>query len=199
MSGCPRSLQVATFRASRRAAQSGSPVAPAVSKSLHSTRPRPSPRSWSGCPRSLQVATFPAGGRAGRRLVRLPPQSPSRYIPGRRALASARGPVAPAVSKSLHSNRLGDPKLLLSGCPRSLQVATFQVAARSPALEVRLPPQSPSRYIPGLVEGAAQRGPVAPAVSKSLHSYAWPLPCLSESGCPRSLQVATFRWPSGDR
>ena len=39
------------------------------------------------------------------------------------------------------------PRLSPSGCPRSLQVATFVVRNMLRAFQVRLPPQSPSRYI----------------------------------------------------
>ena len=101
----------------------------------------------SGCPRSLQVATF--SGRLGdaQMPVRLPPQSPSRYIHSREPSPETPSPVAPAVSKSLHSgtNRAG--RGARSGCPRSLQVATFDAGCALPEGMVRLPPQSPSRYI----------------------------------------------------
>ena len=150
--------------------------------------------SWpsSGCPRSLQVATF--AGRAGPDAspVRLPPQSPSRYILDRGAPAEQSRPVAPAVSKSLHSlaarGRMRQP----SGCPRSLQVATFDGEGLARIPGVRLPPQSPSRYILRRVTPWRALSPVAPAVSKSLHSAAGAPLCVAQSGCPRSLQVATF-------
>ena len=213
-SGCPRSLQVATFatrprsppRVVRLPPQSPSryirrrrprprrtgPVAPAVSKSLHSSICRGPLARRSGCPRSLQVATFWFVLLLKSWHVRLPPQSPSRYIPAERSPPPAPRPVAPAVSKSLHSRAgvaASDPG---SGCPRSLQVATFDRAAHLALASVRLPPQSPSRYIRLPGGGLTVEGPVAPAVSKSLHSPPWGRPFATVSGCPRSLQVATF-------
>ena len=128
-------------------ARTARPVAPAVSKSLHSAEGTTLIENASGCPRSLQVATF-SGIRAERRdPVRLPPQSPSRYIPIRLTARSTTCPVAPAVSKSLHSQRRFALQGFASGCPRSLQVATFARPARPRTARVRLPPQSPSRYI----------------------------------------------------
>ena len=213
-SGCPRSLQVATFAIGtwhppsrvRLPPQSPSryihaggfppaepgPVAPAVSKSLHSRSPTGAARCLSGCPRSLQVATF-LQGLAGRVVVvRLPPQSPSRYILPVSARASSRGPVAPAVSKSLHSPPPRWRGSFSSGCPRSLQVATFRQPHLWLHVVVRLPPQSPSRYIPVCGRGVPVYRPVAPAVSKSLHSSSRGGRQCRGSGCPRSLQVATF-------
>ena len=213
-SGCPRSLQVATFGEvgrtqgapvrlppqspsryiHRRAAHPGRrrPVAPAVSKSLHSTRCGWCARRRSGCPRSLQVATFlrRRDARGGR--VRLPPQSPSRYILGGVGVGAVARPVAPAVSKSLHSTGADDVRVLLSGCPRSLQVATFRRRRWSRLSRVRLPPQSPSRYIRPARRRPPASSPVAPAVSKSLHSDPDGWTFGTWSGCPRSLQVATF-------
>ena len=235
-SGCPRSLQVATFMRIallrpflvRLPPQSPSryiriafgiqlahgPVAPAVSKSLHSGQSGAISGSRSGCPRSLQVATFIGNTDPIPISVRLPPQSPSRYIRRAAALGAHVRPVAPAVSKSLHSRssrprprcRSGCPRSLqvatfpgcrctacrTSGCPRSLQVATFEPPALGRHRVVRLPPQSPSRYIPRLRGGRRAAGPVAPAVSKSLHSPGPRASPSSWSGCPRSLQVATF-------
>ena len=146
------------------------PVAPAVSKSLHSHR-RPA-ATWTD--------------------VRLPPQSPSRYIRSAARSSTSRCPVAPAVSKSLHSAAGDETRRHQSGCPRSLQVATFSRLPTSPLPRVRLPPQSPSRYIRGACGLPAPPCPVAPAVSKSLHSSAACTVSQFESGCPRSLQVATF-------
>ena len=213
-SGCPRSLQVATFGRRHRTRCSRvrlppqspsryilraafelmvlSPVAPAVSKSLHSHRLRPRLVRGSGCPRSLQVATFPKGVDLDPPFVRLPPQSPSRYIPLAVPAAFGLSPVAPAVSKSLHSIGYRARGPWLSGCPRSLQVATFEERPRALQPLVRLPPQSPSRYIRPPVPIPARARPVAPAVSKSLHSDTDDLCALPVSGCPRSLQVATF-------
>ena len=213
-SGCPRSLQVATFlkmkigirvpvrlppqspsryiRAGQVDALEVRPVAPAVSKSLHSHRKRTGPRRRSGCPRSLQVATFLHGVEVGLRKVRLPPQSPSRYIRSGLAPDPGASPVAPAVSKSLHSPAHPHPQRRPSGCPRSLQVATFKAGSQRPLSTVRLPPQSPSRYIPYLQVGGWASCPVAPAVSKSLHSSCRCYHHRHTSGCPRSLQVATF-------
>ena len=213
-SGCPRSLQVATFCAERHQQRiavrlppqspsryilgtvegnrNGSPVAPAVSKSLHSSQAAATPAAPSGCPRSLQVATFGFCGGCQGLGVRLPPQSPSRYIrrPGRGTAPWS--PVAPAVSKSLHSPGAGTPTVLRSGCPRSLQVATFCPTCGVTPANVRLPPQSPSRYILRYGAHAPYPSPVAPAVSKSLHSTGLAWFRSSRSGCPRSLQVATF-------
>ena len=214
VSGCPRSLQVATFpfergelrlgvrlppqspsryiRRSSGPTRRARPVAPAVSKSLHS------PRTWmegsrvSGCPRSLQVATFCVARRRSASRVRLPPQSPSRYIPPAAPCSAPPGPVAPAVSKSLHSGASSGSRRCGSGCPRSLQVATFSRPAGPAGTAVRLPPQSPSRYIPARSPRPRADGPVAPAVSKSLHSAGAGAARASTSGCPRSLQVATF-------
>ena len=214
LSGCPRSLQVATFTASpaspsstvRLPPQSPSryilvqqaqeqrprPVAPAVSKSLHSPKCSSSTVTTSGCPRSLQVATFAGVASPSARLVRLPPQSPSRYIPRIRAHPREIRPVAPAVSKSLHSAAGPHPRGQESGCPRSLQVATFTSIQLLTAINVRLPPQSPSRYIRGGGAADQRARPVAPAVSKSLHSRCRSCSRWKKSGCPRSLQVATF-------
>ena len=169
------------------------PVAPAVSKSLHSSASRAVATDTSGCPRSLQVATFQAYLQARWIAVRLPPQSPSRYIPAGARPPGSPGPVAPAVSKSLHSHSAGESGRRESGCPRSLQVATFREGFDEKFDMVRLPPQSPSRYIPGRRRRAAPSGPVAPAVSKSLHSGREGVRRRTTSGCPRSLQVATFR------
>ena len=213
-SGCPRSLQVATFGGESQAhlcvvrlpPQSPSryihrcgasavprrPVAPAVSKSLHSCSTGTRGSTRSGCPRSLQVATFAAPGYPPPGQVRLPPQSPSRYIRPRAGLQPRGRPVAPAVSKSLHSRPRWARGACRSGCPRSLQVATFHPRAGHHDLQVRLPPQSPSRYIPSPSDRRASRCPVAPAVSKSLHSRYSPARHTLSSGCPRSLQVATF-------
>ena len=168
------------------------PVAPAVSKSLHSRRGGGAWTALSGCPRSLQVATFRtrSGPRGAR--VRLPPQSPSRYIRQAAKGEERQSPVAPAVSKSLHSSRAVRPVEQQSGCPRSLQVATFPADPQPERRRVRLPPQSPSRYIRHVAPRRTRRSPVAPAVSKSLHSTTWECPRWVESGCPRSLQVATF-------
>ncbi len=147
-SGCPRSLQVATFRSTAPACMPRCPVAPAVSKSLHSFF-----KQWGGVNK-----------------VRLPPQSPSRYIPPPRVRRVRCGPVAPAVSKSLHSVISTSHHSPPSGCPCSLQVATFRHLDLPPQSPVRLPPQSPSRYIPQLSPVRTRPSPVAPAVSKSLHS-----------------------------
>ena len=220
MSGCPRSLQVATFsrgaaarprsvrlppqspsryiRGERGAALRPGPVAPAVSKSLHSPARRYRSGRVSGCPRSLQVATFAGPDHGTAHRVRLPPQSPSRYIRGGAGCGCAACPVAPAVSKSLHSGGPGPVPLRESGCPRSLQVATFALSDAEVLDNVRLPPQSPSRYIRASVGRADAAGPVAPAVSKSLHSATTATRSASRSGCPRSLQVATFARRSGD-
>ena len=214
-SGCPRSLQVATFPrcrhpdciAVRLPPQSPSryilpdvrsdpgqrPVAPAVSKSLHSTIRRARSISQSGCPRSLQVATFDGIGMVPQLAVRLPPQSPSRYIRRRGSPPCGGRPVAPAVSKSLHSPSVTASPWPSSGCPRSLQVATFDAMESTALVSVRLPPQSPSRYIRGAQHAPCIPGPVAPAVSKSLHSGGRSMSIEELSGCPRSLQVATFR------
>ena len=168
------------------------PVAPAVSKSLHSTIDGAINAVSSGCPRSLQVATFRPGARGPGERVRLPPQSPSRYIRGTPRSPPARSPVAPAVSKSLHSTIDGAINAVSSGCPRSLQVATFLSSWQRIASGVRLPPQSPSRYIPSSRASPWWTCPVAPAVSKSLHSVPQKGSRMRPSGCPRSLQVATF-------
>ena len=213
-SGCPRSLQVATFSPPRSRGcwrvrlppQSPSryilgaaalhtaagPVAPAVSKSLHSMGSGWLPTSTSGCPRSLQVATFARALRSALEVVRLPPQSPSRYILAPVVDTATSRPVAPAVSKSLHSRSSGSTTRGRSGCPRSLQVATFGGRIHLVPVAVRLPPQSPSRYIPLAGAPPGGRSPVAPAVSKSLHSERHRGLGLARSGCPRSLQVATF-------
>ena len=106
--------------------------------------------------------------------VRLPPQSPSRYIHRLPVVVLPLGPVAPAVSKSLHSRN----------------------TAALPLRRVRLPPQSPSRYIRLFEALGMDEGPVAPAVSKSLHSMPADPQARLRSGCPRSLQVATFK-PNG--
>ena len=118
-----------------------------VSKSLHSGIELGNGSVQSGCPRSLQVATFQRLTGPGLEVVWLPPQSPSRYI--RRGLAPRlpSGLVAPAVSKSLHSAGAFVPRGMLSGCPRSLQVATFPLLPPPRRHDVWLPPQSPSRYI----------------------------------------------------
>ena len=101
----------------------------------------------SGCPRSLQVATFYDPSRDPACVVRLPPQSPSRYIHRALERLPVLRPVAPAVSKSLHSPSLASRSSMTSGCPRSLQVATFTRERLHLGDVVRLPPQSPSRYI----------------------------------------------------
>ena len=168
------------------------PVAPAVSKSLHSVGTSGLVREKSGCPRSLQVATFSSRPRANGCSVRLPPQSPSRYILTACWYQRDHCPVAPAVSKSLHSIRRGGCPDGTSGCPRSLQVATFTCARTPVPVLVRLPPQSPSRYIRWHRGPRTPRRPVAPAVSKSLHSELLGRERSRTSGCPRSLQVATF-------
>ena len=168
------------------------PVAPAVSKSLHSSVIGHAPKLLSGCPRSLQVATFVEIRSPMREGVRLPPQSPSRYIRARRTPSRRSGPVAPAVSKSLHSRTARQAGRSPSGCPRSLQVATFSLRFPAQGRSVRLPPQSPSRYIPGSDAARCSSSPVAPAVSKSLHSNCAGTSSPALSGCPRSLQVATF-------
>ena len=191
-SGCPRSLQVATFTPSSACSRSWGPVAPAVSKSLHSDTDADGDPLLSGCPRSLQVATFMRDVAAHRPFVRLPPQSPSRYIRPRDGARAPAGPVAPAVSKSLHSAPRACAPTPASGCPRSLQVATFTSGLQRPCPAVRLPPQSPSRYIRPRCPRSRLRSPVAPAVSKSLHSRGVGGVGSASSGCPRSLQVATF-------
>ena len=191
-SGCPRSLQVATFPWVGCGSSTGRPVAPAVSKSLHSVWRFAPAQYRSGCPRSLQVATFTLADARAVRKVRLPPQSPSRYIRAWLRPAASICPVAPAVSKSLHSRPRRPPGAPPSGCPRSLQVATFDVVWITHSLLVRLPPQSPSRYIHLMRHAGQVVSPVAPAVSKSLHSPAPTGRHPGRSGCPRSLQVATF-------
>ena len=55
----------------------------------------------SGWPRSLQAAIVRIVHALAVRLVRLAPQSPSRYSPERFGWRRAQGPVGPAVSKPL--------------------------------------------------------------------------------------------------
>ena len=191
-SGCPRSLQVATF-ALELFLGADAVRLPPQSPSRYIPAPQGAQRGiMSGCPRSLQVATFQALNLDYIEAVRLPPQSPSRYIPNAPDGHVREGPVAPAVSKSLHSPTGFAPTTTRSGCPRSLQVATFTADPVEQARTVRLPPQSPSRYIPLRVAVVTPGGPVAPAVSKSLHSRSARQSTPMLSGCPRSLQVATF-------
>ena len=180
------------IRPHRQPRHAPGPVAPAVSKSLHSRIAPSSSTAASGCPRSLQVATFSQAQWEQAADVRLPPQSPSRYIPGGGGREARAGPVAPAVSKSLHSQGGITIRITQSGCPRSLQVATFAWWEDVYEFQVRLPPQSPSRYIRKRWQRYRPSGPVAPAVSKSLHSRSSRSWIKGRSGCPRSLQVATF-------